>query len=106
MDILVTVTRENTRVFPMHNHAVWEVMLYTAGTGALKTDAGDFSFHADTVIAVPPRLRHADQIARLGEDRNGVEQRCARFRLARAGIDDEQQLLFHSIHPFCERKKV
>ena len=58
MDILVTVTRENTRVFPMHNHAVWEVMLYTAGTGALKTDAGDFSFHADTVIAVPPRLRH------------------------------------------------
>ena len=30
MDILVTVTRENTRVFPMHSHAVWEVMLYTA----------------------------------------------------------------------------
>ena len=56
-------------------------------------------------VAVPPRLRHADQIARLGEDRNGVEQRCARFRLARAGIDDKQQLLFHSIHPFCERKK-
>ena len=58
MDILVTVTRENTRVFPMHSHAVWEVMLYTAGAGALKTDAGDFHFHADTVIAVPPHLRH------------------------------------------------
>ena len=58
MDILVTVTRENTRAFPMHSHAVWEVMLYTAGAGVLKTDAGDFLFHASTVIAVPPQLRH------------------------------------------------
>lgn len=58
MDILVTVTRENTHVFPMHSHAVWEIMLYTAGRGALKTDAGDFPFCADTVIAVPPHLRH------------------------------------------------
>ena len=58
MDILVTVTRENTRVFPMHGHDVWEAMLYTAGKGTLRTDAGDVAFHAGTVIAVPPHIRH------------------------------------------------
>ncbi len=59
MSVEITVTQENIKEFPLHCHDKWEYMLYTNGTGFLKTDSGvNYKFSPDTFIAVPPNKVH------------------------------------------------
>ena len=54
----VSFTPENTRSYPLHEHDIFEVMLYFSGEGAMRTDRGDLPFRRGTVIIMPPHLRH------------------------------------------------
>lgn len=54
----VSITRENTKSFPQHKHAVFEIMHYVEGTGVLRTECGDISFAPGTVVVMPPEVMH------------------------------------------------
>ena len=58
MKYSISVTQENTKTFPIHSHETWELMCYIEGEGFLRTEKGDIPFSKDTVIAVPPGIKH------------------------------------------------
>ncbi len=45
-------------IYPEHRHGFYEIIIYTAGTGYLKTDKGDLPFRPGTIIIVPPNTLH------------------------------------------------
>ena len=57
-NLSVTVTTDNTTVYPQHEHSHWEIMCYLSGTGYMKTEKGNIPFSEGTVICMPPRLLH------------------------------------------------
>lgn len=58
MDIKINRTPEDTLSYPLHTHKNYEIMHYTNGTGVMRTEKGDFSFSAGTVVIVPPHVLH------------------------------------------------
>lgn len=54
----VSKTSPNTRVYPLHFHDNYEIMLYIEGNGNLCTENRKYPFTKGTVIIVPPRVRH------------------------------------------------
>ena len=58
MQIHVTLTQENVKSFPLHDHSVWEFICYKNGKGVLKTDDKDIPFSENTVVVMPPNIRH------------------------------------------------
>ena len=54
----VSKTSPGTRVYPLHYHDNYEIMLYVEGRGNLCTENRKYPFDKGTVIIVPPRVRH------------------------------------------------
>ena len=63
MQIHVTLTQENVKSFPLHEHSVWEFICYKKGEGVLKTDEKDVPFSENTVVVMPPKIRHGSSSA-------------------------------------------
>lgn len=51
-------TSPNTKVYPLHSHNNYEIMLYISGEGYLCTENRKYPFKKGTVIIVPPNVRH------------------------------------------------
>lgn len=51
-------TPHNTKVYPLHFHDNYEIMLYIEGNGNLCTENRKYPFTKGTVIIVPPRIKH------------------------------------------------
>lgn len=58
MEMQINKTPEGIKEYPMHCHQAYEVMLYTEGTGYLRTESGGYPFESGTVIVVPPGMMH------------------------------------------------
>ncbi|MBO7149101.1 MAG: AraC family transcriptional regulator [Clostridia bacterium] len=58
MAVFVNKTDEGTRVYPLHKHKFYEIMLYTEGKGFLRTSEKSYPFETGTIIIVPPEILH------------------------------------------------
>jgi len=48
------------RSYPSHGHVVWEVILYTNGSGVARVGSTPIEFRAGTIICMPPNLTHEE----------------------------------------------
>ncbi len=100
----ITVTKENTCVYPQHSHRVWEYMLYKKGTGTLVTQQGEFPFAPGTLILVPPGVRHGSRAEEsfvnicIHTESAPSPEHSAIFAIPKAG--EEIQALFDLIRKF------
>jgi AraC-like DNA-binding protein len=44
--------------YPLHAHKHYEVMLYLEGEGVLRTEEGGIAFKPQTILVVPPGIKH------------------------------------------------
>lgn len=58
MSIIVSQTESGTKVYPLHRHKYYEIMLYLQGEGVLRTAEKDYPFAPGTIIIVPPGIEH------------------------------------------------
>ena len=58
MDLIVTITADNTCSYPQHTHETAEIAYYLEGEGVLRTAQGDIPFSKGTFIVIPAKLRH------------------------------------------------
>lgn len=58
MDFQINITQDGIVRYPMHTHKSYEIMVYLAGTGYLKTPNKDYEFSPGSVIIVPPDTPH------------------------------------------------
>lgn len=58
MDVLITVTQENIKRYPIHTHRSWEFMCYIEGSGILETPEQNYPFQKGTVLLIPPGMPH------------------------------------------------
>ncbi|MBQ4136931.1 MAG: AraC family transcriptional regulator [Clostridia bacterium] len=58
MPVFVNKTDDGTRVYPMHKHKFYEIMLYIWGEGFLRTAEKSYPFEPGTIIIVPPEIPH------------------------------------------------
>ncbi len=58
MTPIVSKTPADTKVYPLHSHNNYEIMLYIEGCGNLCTENRTFPFKEGTVLIVPPRIKH------------------------------------------------
>ena len=58
MPVFVNKTDKGTKVYPMHKHKFYEIMLYVAGKGYLRTTEKNYPFEPGTIIIVPPGILH------------------------------------------------
>lgn len=56
--MLITVTPDNLKEYPLHEHDEYEIVCYTEGKGKMVTDCGDFPFRKGTLLLLPPHVRH------------------------------------------------
>ena len=54
----ISITKDGTKKYPLHQHSNWEIMYYLKGNGHLATDNGNIPFSKDTIIIVPPKTTH------------------------------------------------
>lgn len=57
-NIFISITKEGTKKYPLHQHPDWEIMYYLSGEGYLATQAGDIPFKPGSIIIVPPKMVH------------------------------------------------
>ena len=58
MNLQINRTSDGVVQYPIHTHSHYEIMYYLEGEGHMRTDEGDFSFSAGTVIIMPPSIGH------------------------------------------------
>ena len=58
MNLQINCTQDGIKVYPMHKHNNYEIMLYLQGTGYLRTQNRDYPFSPGSIIIVPPGMEH------------------------------------------------
>lgn len=58
MNLQINRTAEGVKVYPLHKHNNYEIMLYLKGTGYLCTKEKNYPFTPGTIIIVPPYTEH------------------------------------------------
>ena len=58
MDLRASCTHDGVKVYPMHKHKNYEIMLYLEGEGCLRTNKKNYSFCKGSIIIVPPDTEH------------------------------------------------
>lgn len=48
---------------PFHSHEVWELVLYTSGTGAITVGEHAVEFSPGTIVCLPPHIPHMERSA-------------------------------------------
>lgn len=56
--MLITITPDHLKEYPLHEHEEYEIVCYLYGNGKMQTDCGDFPFQKGTILLIPPRVRH------------------------------------------------
>ena len=57
-DFFISITKEGTKKYPLHQHPEWEIMYYLSGEGYLATQNKNIPFQPGSIIIVPPRVTH------------------------------------------------
>jgi len=57
----ISLTKEGTKKYPLHQHPQWEIMYYLSGEGQLATQNGDIPFQPGSIIIVPPSITHGSR---------------------------------------------
>ncbi len=58
MNLQINCTQDGIKVYPMHKHNNYEIMLYLHGTGHLHTQSTNVPFSPGSIIIVPPGMEH------------------------------------------------
>lgn len=58
MNFKIYRTANGLKKYPMHKHKRYEIMMYVAGNGLMRTTQGDIPFEKGTIIIVPPGVEH------------------------------------------------
>ncbi|MBA2480084.1 MAG: helix-turn-helix transcriptional regulator [Planctomycetes bacterium] len=53
-----------TTFHPSHQHEVWELVLYTSGTGEITVGSQAVPFRPGTIVCLPPRIPHVERSPR------------------------------------------
>jgi len=56
--VSVSITKEGTKKYPLHQHSYREIMYYLSGRGELATEKGGIPFEPGSIIIVPPKTVH------------------------------------------------
>lgn len=54
----LTVTPEGVKEYPIHNHEVYEVMIYLDGEGKLRIENKEYPFNKGSIFIIPPFVKH------------------------------------------------
>ncbi len=54
----ISITKDGTKKYPLHQHPQWEIMYYLSGEGFLATKNGGIPFKPGNIIIVPPGVMH------------------------------------------------
>ena len=57
-DFFISITKEGTKKYPLHQHPKWEIMYYLSGEGYLATQKEKIPFKPGSIIIVPPGVVH------------------------------------------------
>ena len=57
-DFFISITKEGTKKYPLHQHPKWEIMYYLSGEGYLATQKEKIPFNPGSIIIVPPGVAH------------------------------------------------
>lgn len=58
MNLHINITGNGVTTYPLHKHKYYEIMLYLAGNGCLRTEQSKLPFSPGTIIIIPPDLIH------------------------------------------------
>lgn len=54
----ISITKDGTKRYPLHQHGYWEIMYYLSGTGCLATQEREIPFQPGSILIVPPKTVH------------------------------------------------
>lgn len=54
----ISITKEGTKQYPLHQHPDWEIMYYLSGEGYLATQKENVPYKPGSIIIVPPGVTH------------------------------------------------
>ena len=61
MNLIVTITADNTCAYPKHEHKMVEIAYYLQGEGIMKTEKEDIPFQKGTIIVIPSGAKHGSK---------------------------------------------
>lgn len=72
MELIISITQDGVKTYPLHSHDNYEIMFYIEGEGYLHNPDEDYPFSVGTAIIIPPGISHGSV------SKNGFKNICIR----------------------------